>query len=183
MNEPVIVKNTFAVAIVALLQAVAPAVVAVSMLYLTIFAYDVKFEDYFHAMAVIVALLMLLLPYPARTVNTQIFSGAVPLAAGVVMRWAIMLAALLAIAYIAKFTEQYSRRVVLTWAVLTPAVLIVVTTLLHEIMRRLMCTPAMRASPCSRASTTSARPSRSSFATASTACPSQAFSTIAAPTD
>src|SRR5690242_16603743 len=115
MNEPVIVKNTFAVAVVALLQAVAPSIVAVSLLYILIFAYDGQVKDYFHYMAVIVALLMLLLPYPTRTVNAQIFSGAFPLAAGVLVRWAILLAALLAIAYISKFTEQYSRRVVLTW--------------------------------------------------------------------
>jgi putative colanic acid biosynthesis UDP-glucose lipid carrier transferase len=142
MTESVIVKNTFAVAIVAMLQAAAPAIVAVGMLYILIFAYGTAVADYFHAMAIIVALLMLLLPYPTRNINTQIFAGAFPLAAGVVMRWAIMLAALLAIAYMTKFTEQFSRRVVLTWAVLTPAVLIVVTTAFHEIMRRLMCTPA-----------------------------------------
>jgi len=142
MNEPVIVRNTFAVALVALLQAVAPSVVAVGMLYLTVFAYGNPVQDYVHSMAIIVALLMLLLPYPARTANAQIFSGAFPLAAGVLMRWGILLASLLAIAYIAKFTEQYSRRVILTWAVLTPAVLIVVVTSFHEIMRRMMCTAA-----------------------------------------
>jgi putative colanic acid biosynthesis UDP-glucose lipid carrier transferase len=141
MNEPVIVKNTFAVAMVALLQAIAPSIVAVGMLYALIFAYGVHLEDYFHYMAVIVALLMLLLPYPTRNPNTQIFAGAFPLAAGVLLRWGIMLAALLAIAYAAKFTEQYSRRVVLTWAVLTPAVLIIVATGFHEVMRRLMSFP------------------------------------------
>src|ERR1044072_8815915 len=98
MNEPVIVKNTFAVAIVALLQAIAPSIVAVGMLYGLIFVYDAHAEAYFHYMAVIVALLMLLLPYPARNPNTQIFAGAFPLAAGVLVRWGIMLAALLAIA-------------------------------------------------------------------------------------
>ena len=54
----------------------------------------------------------------------------------------ILLAALLAIAFVAKFSEQYSRLVVLTWAVVTPAVLIVVATGLNEIMRRLLCTAA-----------------------------------------
>jgi len=140
MNEPVIVKNTFAVAMVALLQAAAPAIVAVGMLYGLIFAYDVPADESFHGMAVIVALLMVLLPYPTRNPNSQIFAGTFPLAVGVLVRWGIMLTALLAIAYVAKFTEQYSRRVILTWATVTPAVLIVVTTVFHEIMRRMMCT-------------------------------------------
>ena len=142
MTEPVIVKNTFAVAVVALLQAIAPSVVAVTLLYTAIFAYGVELEDYFHSMAILVALLMLFLPYPAaRTPNAQIFAGPMPIAVSVMIRWAILLAALLAIAFITKFTEAYSRRVVLTWALVTPAALIVVTTVLQEIMRRLMCDP------------------------------------------
>ena len=142
MTEPVIVKNSFRIGLVALLQTVVPSFVAVSFLYFLIFAYGAKLEDYFHAMAVLVALLMLLLPYPTRNPQTQIFSGSVPLAISVLMRWGILLASLLAIAYIAKFTEQYSRRVVLTWAVVTPALLIVVTLVFHEIMRRLMRDPS-----------------------------------------
>jgi putative colanic acid biosysnthesis UDP-glucose lipid carrier transferase len=142
MTEPIYAKNTFAIALVALLQAVAPAIVAVGVLYFCIFAYGAKVEDFFHAMAVIVALLMLLLPYPTRTINGQIFSATFPLAAGVLLRWGIVLAILLAIAFVTKFSEQYSRRVVLTWAVLTPAVLILVTTAFHEIMRRITCTAA-----------------------------------------
>jgi putative colanic acid biosynthesis UDP-glucose lipid carrier transferase len=142
MNEPVIVKNTFAVALVALLQTVTPSIVAVGLLYAVIFAYGAPVQDYFHAMAVLVALLMLLLPYPTRTPNAQIFAATVPLALGVLLRWTVLLAALLAIAYIAKFSQQYSRRIVLTWAVLTPAVLIVLSAVLHEVMRRLLCDPA-----------------------------------------
>ncbi len=141
MTEPVIVKNSLSIGLVALLQTVVPCAVAVGFLYFLIFAYGVKFEDYFHAMAVLVALLMLLLPYPTRNQQSQIFSGSVPLAISVLMRWGILLASLLAIAYIAKFTEQYSRRVVLTWAVVTPALLILVALVFHEMMRRLMCDP------------------------------------------
>src|SRR5262245_16848692 len=115
MTEPVIVKNSVRIGLVALLQTIVPSFVAVSFLYFLIFAYGVQLQNYFHAMAVLVALLMLLLPYPTRNQQTQIFAGNVPLAISVLMRWGIMLASLLAIAYIAKFTEQYSRRVVLTW--------------------------------------------------------------------
>jgi putative colanic acid biosynthesis UDP-glucose lipid carrier transferase len=82
------------------------------------------------------------LPFPTRNVTSQFFSSAFPFAAAILMRWGILLAALLAIAFISKFSEQYSRLVVLTWAVITPAVLIVVATGLNEIMRRLLCTPA-----------------------------------------
>lgn len=142
MNEPVIVKNTFTVALVALLQAIAPSIVAVGVLYIVTFMFEGHVKDYFHYMAVIVALLMLLLPYPTRNVTSQFFSSVFPFAAAILVRWGILLAALLAIAFVAKFSEQYSRAVVLTWALVTPAVLIVVATGLNEVMRRLLCTPA-----------------------------------------
>ena len=57
------------------------------------------------------------------------------------VRWAVLVACLLVLGYVTKFSEQYSRRVVLTWAALTPAVLVVVATAFHEIMRRLLCIP------------------------------------------
>jgi putative colanic acid biosynthesis UDP-glucose lipid carrier transferase len=142
MNEPVIVRNSFAIALVALLQVVVPACVAVGTLYALIAAYDAEATTYFHVMALIVALLSLLLPQPPRTANAQIFSGPVPLAIGVIMRWLILLAILLAIGYVAKFSEEFSRRVVLTWAIVTPGLLVVVTLVLHEAMRRLMCNPS-----------------------------------------
>ncbi len=142
MTEPVIIKNSFSIGLVALLQAITPSIVSVAFLYFLIFAYGVALEPYFHSMAVLVALLALLLPHPPRTANAHIFSGTVPLAVGVLARWAIVLAVLLAVAYIAKFTEAYSRRVVLTWAVATPALLIVTSLIFHEIMRRLLCDPS-----------------------------------------
>ena len=142
MNEPVILKNSFVIAFVALAQVIAPAIVAVGTLYTVIFAYGIPAEDYFHVMALVVALLTIFLPHPPRNGNAQIFSGPVPLAIGVIIRWSIILALLLAIGYVVKFTEEYSRRVILTWAVVTPALLIVVTLALHEVMRRLLCDPS-----------------------------------------
>jgi len=131
MNEPVLLKNSFVIAFVALMQVVAPAIVAVGSLYMVIFAYGIPAEDYFHVMALVVALLTIFLPHPPRNGNAQIFSGPMPLAIGV-----------LAIGYVVKFTEEYSRRVVLTWAIVTPALLIVITLALHEVMRRLLCDPS-----------------------------------------
>lgn len=142
MDEPVILKNNLSIALVALLQAVAPAVVAVGTLYMVLFAFGVPAQDFFHVMALIVALLTIFLPHPPRNGNAQIFSGPMPLAVGVILRWAVILGILLAIGYVVKFTEEYSRRVVLTWAVVTPALLIVCTLSLHEVMRRLLCDPS-----------------------------------------
>jgi len=53
----------------------------------------------------------------------------------------LIIAILLGIGYITKYSEDFSRRVVLTWVVMTPALLVIVTLGLHEMMRRLLNDP------------------------------------------
>jgi putative colanic acid biosynthesis UDP-glucose lipid carrier transferase len=141
MSGHVIVRNGFSLGLVALAQTVVPAVIAVSFLYFLVFAFDAQLEKYFNAMAVLVTVIMLLLPPPGRDDRQPPWSGHWPVVLGVLMRWGILLAALLAIAYVTKLSGVYSRRVVLTWAIVTPALVIPVTIMLQEWMRRMMCRP------------------------------------------
>jgi putative colanic acid biosynthesis UDP-glucose lipid carrier transferase len=142
MNEPVILKNSMTIACVALLQLVMPAIVAVVSLYSLIEFFDVDMDRPFHVLALVVAGLSLLLPRPPRTMSAQVSAEPWPLATGVIFRWMMLLGGLLAIGYITKFSALYSRRVVLSWALLTPAVVIPLTLLLNEWMRRLVCDPS-----------------------------------------
>ena len=81
--------------------------------------------------------LALLLPRPPRTLQSQLLSASIPIAVGwVVLRWMAMLAALLAIGYLTKFSGHYSRRAMLTWAALGPVLIIAATLALHELNRR-----------------------------------------------
>jgi putative colanic acid biosysnthesis UDP-glucose lipid carrier transferase len=141
MTGHVIVRNGFSLGVLALLQAVVPAIVAVGFLYFLVLAFDAQLEQYFNAMAVLVGVIMLLLPPPTRDVHEPFPTGHLPLVGAVLLRWAILLAALLAIAYVTQFSGFYSRRVVMTWAVVTPALLVSVNIVLQEWMRRLMCNP------------------------------------------
>ncbi|HEX6572707.1 MAG TPA: undecaprenyl-phosphate glucose phosphotransferase [Steroidobacteraceae bacterium] len=141
LTDQVVTRNVFWVGFVAVLQMIAPALVAVGFLYYLVSAFDAELAKYFNAMAVLVAILMLLLPYPARDPQQPIFSGSLPIVVSVLVRWAALLAALLAIAYVTKFSAHYSRRIVLTWAFVTPAMLVAVNLFFHEWMRRLMCNP------------------------------------------
>ncbi|HEX5649740.1 MAG TPA: undecaprenyl-phosphate glucose phosphotransferase [Steroidobacteraceae bacterium] len=134
-------RNGFRIGFVAVLQTVSPAIVAVTFLYYLVSVFDAQLAEYFNSMAVLVAILMLLLPYPARDPQQPIFPGSLPIVVSVLVRWAILLAALLAIAYVTKFSAHYSRRIVLTWAFVTPAMLVAVNLFFHEWMRRLMCNP------------------------------------------
>jgi putative colanic acid biosynthesis UDP-glucose lipid carrier transferase len=141
MTGSVIVRNSFWLGLVALLQLVAPAIVAIAFLYFLVSAFDAQLAEHFNSMAVVVGLLMLLLPYPASNPQRPIFPGHAPLVFSVLLRWAIVLAALAAIAYFTKSSTYYSRRIILTWAMATPALLVPLTVLLQEITRRLLCHP------------------------------------------
>ena len=141
MTQHIVTRNGFWVGLVALLQTIVPPVVAVGFLYYLVSVFDAALAEYFNSMAVLVAILMLLLPYPARDPQQPIFPGSLPIVISVLVRWAVLLAALLAIAYVTKFSAHYSRRIVLTWAMVTPAMLVAVNLLFHELMRRLMCNP------------------------------------------
>jgi putative colanic acid biosynthesis UDP-glucose lipid carrier transferase len=54
------------------------------------------------------------------------------------VRWLVLLAVLLAIGYVTKLSEDFSRRVVLTWAVVTPLPLVLVLMGINRWMQRLM---------------------------------------------
>src|SRR5262249_32905909 len=58
-----------------------------------------------------------------------------------ITRWAIVFAVLLAVGYIAKRSSYFPRRVILSWAVLTPALLVPLMLILNQLVRRILCDP------------------------------------------
>ena len=137
MTQPVLLKQSFLIAIMIGLQAVLPAVVAVASLYATIILLGRGFDPS-SAAIVIVAVLCLVLIQPPREVSTQLASTRVSAVVDVISRWLLLLAILLAVGYVTKSLDEYPRSVFLTWAVLTPLALIVATLGMQEIMRRFL---------------------------------------------
>jgi putative colanic acid biosynthesis UDP-glucose lipid carrier transferase len=131
----------FSIGLVALLQAIMPPIIAVGMLVLLCRLYGVEFTDFFQVLAVAVAVLSSLLPRGRTNGHTPVVPAIVPLALSVLMRWMIIVAVLLGIGFVTKYSEDFSRRVVVTWAVTTPALLVIVAVYLHDVMRRLLSQP------------------------------------------
>ena len=142
MSEPFIVKNSLAIAAIAGLQMITPAFIAVASFYLVLDMYRIPPDESYHSMAALVGLLALLLPRPPRTLQSQLPSNSIPIAVGFVARWMVLLCALLAIGYATKFSAHYSRRAVLTWAALGPALIVIATLALQEIMRLYLRDPS-----------------------------------------
>lgn len=142
MTEPLMFTRGFSIGLVALLQAILPPLVAVGGLVLLCRLYRVEFSDFFTVLAIVVAMLTAILPRGRTNDHQQLVSAAAPLVFSVITRWMVIVAILLAIGYVTKYSEDFSRRVVLTWVVLTPALLVVVALSLHELMRRVLRNPA-----------------------------------------
>jgi len=137
MTQPVLFKQSFLIAILAGIQAVIPAVVAVASLYATIVFFGIVFNRSSEAI-IIVAVLCLVLVQPPREVNTQLTSARLSAVVDVIFRWLLLLAVLLAIGYVTKSLTDYPRRIFLTWAVVTPIALIIATLAMQELMRRFL---------------------------------------------
>jgi putative colanic acid biosysnthesis UDP-glucose lipid carrier transferase len=138
MTQPVLFKQSFMIAVLAAIQAVIPAIVAVASLYGTLVLFGSVFDPS-SAAIVIVGVVCLALVQPPREVNTQLTSPRVSAVVDVIFRWFLVLGVLLAIGYVTKSPLQaYPRRVFLTWAALTPLALIIATLLMQEIMRRFL---------------------------------------------
>ena len=137
MTQPVLFKQSFLIAVLAGIQAVMPAVVAVTTLYATIVFFGIVFDRSSQAI-IIVAVLCLILVQPPREVSTQLTSARISAVADVIFRWLLLLGVMLAIGYATHSLAEYPRRIFMTWAVVTPVPLVFSTLAMQEIMHRFL---------------------------------------------
>ncbi len=155
MTEPILFTRSLPVAFVVLLQFLVPPVVAVGTLYLLCIVYGEPFSAFFQVLAVAVAILTVLLPHGRTNGHerlvpealargaTHLSSAPFPLATRVIVRWLVIVAILLAIGYVTRYSGTFPRRVVLTWIFVTPVALIAANAAVQEFGRRIICDPAV----------------------------------------
>ena len=137
MTQPVLLKQSLMIALLTGVQALVPAVVAIGSLYATIVLYGHHFDPSSAAIA-IVGVLCLVLVQPPREVSTQLTSARLSDVADVILRWMMLLLVLLAVGYVTRTFTVYPRRVFLTWAAVTPVLLIAVTLAMQEVKQRFL---------------------------------------------
>ena len=144
LGAKLVPRTDFAIAASGLstMQTFAPAVIAVSSLYGLLGAFDVTPGSYFHSMALVVALLAITVLRMPRTATSQLFGGNFAVVIAVGVRWLVVLAVLFSLGYVSHVSLHYPRRVILTWAVLTPALIIATTVMLQGLLRRMLGAPA-----------------------------------------
>jgi len=139
--EQIVFKKSLHIAVLTLLQAIAPAVVATGCLYALAAFLDVPIGEPLHLLSTAVAVLAIAIMHAPRSIATQFSPRRLPMPLSVLVRWTILLAALLAIGYITKISAVYSRRVILSWAVITPVFIILANLGLRELIRKALRSP------------------------------------------
>ncbi len=141
MNEPVVLRRSFLVALVSLLQVVLPPLVSVASMVGVMFVIEQPFNRKYGVLLSLIAVLSALLMQPPRNLGEQLIVRRVPLVFSLLFRWGALVVILLMIGYATKFSEDFSRLVTFTWALVTPVLLIIVSLALHELMKRLISSP------------------------------------------
>ncbi len=139
VSQPIIFKRgTSLVAPVLLwLMDALPAVLAGLMFYPLTRLYDVEYDRPFLVLSIVAASLTLVI-LPTRNTSKQLIAGRLELATSLLLRWSVLVAVLLALGYVTKFSEDFSRRVIVTWVLVTPLLLVMLLLLLQEITRALL---------------------------------------------
>jgi putative colanic acid biosysnthesis UDP-glucose lipid carrier transferase len=139
VSQPIIFKRGMSLAAPVLLwlMEALPAVLAGVMFYPLTRLYDVEFDRPFLVLSIVAASLTLVV-LPTRNPSRQIISGRLELATSLLLRWSVLVAVLLALGYVTKFSEDFSRRVIVTWVLVTPLLLVMLSLILQEITRALL---------------------------------------------
>ena len=141
MPDQIVLKRGFSIGLLILLRAVAPALVAIGMLLVISAAYGISFALHFRMLAILVLVLAPLVLQLPSGMSSQLLARRWSIAASLVLRWMVLLGILLLIGYATKISAEFSRRVILTWAVLTPVPLVAVTLLINRLIRSVMFSP------------------------------------------
>jgi putative colanic acid biosynthesis UDP-glucose lipid carrier transferase len=139
VSQPIIFKRGMSLAAPVLLWLMdaLPAVLAGVMFYPLTRLYGVDYDRPFLVLSILAATFTLAV-LPPHSQGSQIVSGRLELATNLLWRWAVLVACLLALGYVTKLSEEYSRRVVVTWVLVTPVLLVILQLLLHSITRALL---------------------------------------------
>jgi putative colanic acid biosynthesis UDP-glucose lipid carrier transferase len=138
MTEPVLFKKgSFLVVLMTLVQAIMPAIVALVCLYLCMVAWDNAFDRSSPAVAIAGVLCLVLVQAP-RQVSSQLTNSQISAASSVFVRWLLMVCVLFGVGYVTDSLDSYPRKIFLTWALITPPVLMFTTVAMQRVMQRFL---------------------------------------------
>lgn len=137
LSESVFFRGRLSTGVLALAWTFLPSLAAGVDLYALSYLYDEDFGQQFMVLLVVMLALCVLIMQPNRDVAKQLTDRKAAIATELTIRWLILMFVLLLIGFITRSTPLFARRVLLTWATITPALIILVSFGLQNWMRKL----------------------------------------------
>jgi putative colanic acid biosynthesis UDP-glucose lipid carrier transferase len=138
MNEPVVIQRGLPIVLMAIVQTITPPLVAVAALYLIGRLWGIFFEQSPSTVAVIVILIFLVLVRLPRDVSSNLNWRPVAVTFGTVGQWLLLMLVLALVGYSTGVIWQYPARAVVTWALVTPILLVASAFIVGHGMRRVV---------------------------------------------
>ena len=129
-------KRNIVIASSMLLSKYSGAFVAMASLWLTLYAYDVDMNDAYLALLVIVGLLGIIILAPGRSDEIYFALSSRQRAIWTVSAWSALCAVLLLLGYVTKTSDWYSRKLLLSWAFITPVLIVLIQFVVAKLVTR-----------------------------------------------
>lgn len=126
MTDQGYIRQDLPIELTSLLQRISAALVAFATLRLGMLLYGTELDDAYQALLIIVTLLALIFFRGPETSGLQIAPRFWNTAIAVFWSWCILFATLLVLGYATKTSAIYSRKLLFTWAVVTPVLILYV---------------------------------------------------------
>ncbi len=138
LSEPVYFKRNLSIGLLAVAGTFIPTIISGLSLYGAAVVYQEPFNQPFQIMLMFVIGLSVLLMSPVHNLPQHLTRSHVPQAMKIIGRWLALLFGLMVIGFLTKLTSDFPRRVVLTWAVVAPMLIVVADFGYQRWMRRLL---------------------------------------------
>lgn len=138
LSESVFIKKSLSIGLLMVVWSFAPSILAGLTLYAAVRAFGHAFYQEFVILLVLVLSLCLPIMQPPRNIATQLTYRRMPLAAEVIGRWVLLIFVLLAVGFLTRLTNAFPRSVILTWAAVTPFLIIAANLLFQNWAKLLM---------------------------------------------
>lgn len=137
----IVLRKSIPVSIVYLLQSVAPAVIAVLLIPIFVETYGQRFDDQYVILMALAGAFTLAVGMVPSDIEMRLNSGYLQSFTRIVFRWAVVIGFLLFLGFVGKFSADFSRRVITTWAMATPLLSTYVTVVLSGWLRKFLMSP------------------------------------------
>lgn len=131
-------RQGFAIGVTMLVRRLMPAFFAMGMLRLSMVVYDVPLSDSYAALMIIAGLLAFILFPPRGDSDFYLAESFWGRAIATALSWVSLFAVLLFLGYATKSSEEFSRRALLSWFVVTPLLILAGRILLSSLLSRLL---------------------------------------------